>query len=148
IRQSTSDHGWNIAAHREFLNDIIGRFKAAGLRVSIFVDPDPSSADRAKTVGADRIEIYTGPYGGAFKEPVRKKEFDNVVATGMTAKKAGIGLNAGHDLTLDNLPPLVEALPHLEEVSIGHCIISDALTFGMADAVRRYRQACGDPVST
>ena len=146
IRQSTSDHGWNIQAHHEFLSDIIARFKSADLRVSIFVDPTPSSAEQAKSVGADRIEIYTGPYGGAFEDAAVKREFDNVVATGNAAKQAGIGLNAGHDLTLDNLPPLITALPHLEEVSIGHCIISDALTYGMADAVRRYRAACGDPV--
>ena len=146
IRQSTSDHGWNIPAHREFLSDIIARFKSADLRVSIFVDPAPSSAEQAKSVGADRIEIYTGPYGGTFEEAALKREFDNVVETGNAAKQAGIGLNAGHDLTLANLPPLINALPHLEEVSIGHCIISDALTYGMADAVRRYRAACGDPV--
>lgn len=147
IRQSTSDHGWNIAAHREFLNDIIARFKVANLRVSIFVDPNPAAAGQAKAVGADRIEIYTGPYGGAFDEAVQKSEFDKVVATGNAARDAGIGLNAGHDLTLDNLPPLVEALPHLQEVSIGHCIIADALRFGMAEAVHLYRTACGDPVA-
>ncbi len=147
IRQSTSDHGWNIEAHKEFLTDIIARFRSGGLRVSIFVDPDPVSADQAAKVGADRIEIYTGPYGGAFEEAIRKTEFDKVVATGNAAKKAGLGLNAGHDLTLDNLPPLVAALPHLAEVSIGHCITADALIHGMAGAVERYRAACGDPVS-
>ncbi|MGI9465369.1 MAG: pyridoxine 5'-phosphate synthase, partial [Aestuariivirgaceae bacterium] len=146
IRQSTSDHGWNIEAHREFLTDIIARFTAAGLRVSIFVDPDPAVAEQAKSVGADRIEIYTGPYGGAFDDAVRKAEFAKVVATGNAARDAGLGLNAGHDLTLDNLPPLVEALPQLEEVSIGHCIIADALRFGIAEAVHKYRAACSDPV--
>ncbi len=146
IRQSTSDHGWNIKAHRAFLTDIIARFKSAGLRVSIFVDPEPAAAEQAKSVGADRIEIYTGPYGGAFDTETRDREFKNVVATGMAALDAGVGLNAGHDLTLDNLPPLVAALRHLEEVSIGHCITSDALIYGMAGAVERYRTACGDPV--
>jgi len=146
IRQSTSDHGWNIEAHREFLTDIITRFRSAGLRTSIFVDPEPAVADQARSVRADRIEIYTGPYGGAFDDALRKAEFTKVVATGKAARDAGLGLNAGHDLTLDNLPSLVEALPHLQEVSIGHCIISDALRFGMAEAVRKYRTACGDPV--
>jgi pyridoxine 5-phosphate synthase len=146
IRQSTSDHGWDIATHEAFLTDIIARFKAASLRVSVFVDPDPSSAHRAATVGADRIEIYTGPYGGAFDADERDREFRKVVETGQAAKQAGIGLNAGHDLTLDNLPPLVAALPHLEEVSIGHCITADALIYGMAGAVERYRAACADPV--
>ena len=146
IRQSTSDHGWNIAAHEAFLSNIIARFKSTDLRVSIFVDPTPDSAAAAAAVGADRIEIYTGPYGGAFDEAERQREFHNVVDTGNAALEAGIGLNAGHDLTLDNLPPLVEALPHLAEVSIGHCITSDALIYGMAGAVERYRSACGDPV--
>ena len=146
IRQSTSDHGWNIAAHRAFLEDIIGRFRQAGLRVSVFVDPEPYAAAMAKEVGTDRIEIYTGPYGGALDPAVRQREFDNVVATGMAARDAGLGLNAGHDLTLENLPPLVEALPHLEEVSIGHGLTADALIHGMSGAVERYRAACGDPV--
>ena len=146
IRQSTSDHGWNISAHREFLSDIIARFRDGGLRVSVFVDPEPEAAVLAAEVGADRIEIYTGPYGGAFEPDAREAEFSKVVATGMAAKAAGLGLNAGHDLTLDNLPPLVAALPNLEEVSIGHCITSDALIHGMAGVVERYRAACGDPV--
>ena len=146
IRQSTSDHGWNIEAHREFLTDIIARFNSSGLRTSIFVDPDPVAASLASSVGADRIEIYTGPYGGAFDEETRSREFENVVATGRAAADVGIGLNAGHDLTLDNLPPLVAALPNLEEVSIGHCITSDALIYGMAGAVERYRAACADLV--
>ncbi len=146
IRQSTSDHGWDIAAHEEFLSGIIARFKASGLRVSIFVDPDPSAPALAQKVGADRVEIYTGPYGGALDRAVAEREFANVVATGNAARDAGLGLNAGHDLTLDNLPPLVEALPHLSEVSIGHCLTADALRFGMAGAVVRYRKACGDPV--
>ena len=146
IRQSTSDHGWNISAHRDFLNDVIARFKRQDLRVSVFVDPDPSVPELAREVGADRVEIYTGPYGGALDPAVQAREFENVVATGNAAKEAGLDLNAGHDLTLDNLPPLVAALPHLKEVSIGHCLTSDALIYGMAGAVERYRAACGDPV--
>ena len=147
IRQSTSDHGWSIAAHRTFLLDIIARLKAGGMRVSVFVDADPEAAGLAAEVGADRIEIYTGPYGGAFDPAVRAREFDKVVATGKAAAAAGIGLNAGHDLTLDNLPPLVAALPNLAEASIGHALIADALAYGMAETVRRYRAACGDPVA-
>ena len=146
IRQSTSDHGWNVSAHRDFLNNVIARFKSGGLRVSIFVDPDPSVPELAREVGADRVEIYTGPYGGALDPAVQARELENVVATGNAAREAGLGLNAGHDLTLDNLPPLVAALPHLQEVSIGHCLTSDALIYGMAGAVERYRAACGDPV--
>ncbi len=144
IRQVTSDHGWDIAAHKSFLSDIIGRFKSSGMRVSLFVDPDPALPPLAAEVGADRVEIYTGPYGGVFEAAAKRRELDKVVATGNAAKDAGLGLNAGHDLTLDNLPPLVQALPHLQEVSIGHGLTADALIYGMADAVRRYRAACGD----
>ena len=98
----------------------------------------------ARDVGADRIEIYTGPYGGAFTPEDLAREFAKVVACGKAAVAAGIGLNAGHDLTVANLPALVAALPNLAEVSIGHAVIADALTFGMAEAVRGFRRAIGD----
>ncbi len=144
IRQVTSDHGWNIADHKGFLVDVIARLKDGGMRVSLFVDADPELAFLAKEVGADRIEIYTGPYGGAFDPDEKRVEYDKVVATGKAAAEAGIGLNAGHDLTRENLPPLVQALPNLLEVSIGHAITSDALIVGMSEAVRQFRKACGD----
>jgi len=144
IGQATSDHGWDIAAHKSFLTDVTGRLKAAGMRVSIFVDPEPELAHLAKEVGADRIEIYTGPYGGALEPLAMEREFRKVVATGKAAEKAGVALNAGHDLTRENLPRLVAALPNLREVSIGHAITADALVFGMAETVRLFRQACGD----
>jgi pyridoxine 5-phosphate synthase len=147
IRQSTSDHGWDVAAHMSFLTDIIARLKSAGIRVSVFIDPDPKAPALAAEAGADRVEIYTGAYGGAADAEARRRAFEQVVETGKAAKAAGLGLNAGHDLTLDNLPPLVAALPHLEEVSIGHAITADALIHGMAGAVRLYRAACGDPVA-
>jgi len=147
IRQSTSDHGWNIEAHRAFLTDIIVRLKAAGMRVSIFIDPDAAAPQLAAEVGADRVEIYTGPYGGTLDAAEKARQLKKVIATGMAAKAAGIGLNAGHDLTVANLPALVAGLPHLEEVSIGHALTAEALEYGMAQAVRRFRAACGDPVS-
>lgn len=146
IRQSTSDHGWDIAAHRSFLADVIASLKAGGVRVSLFIDPEPHLPGLAAGVGADRVEIYTGPYGGTFDPTKRDKALAQVVETGHAAAAAGIGLNAGHDLTLDNLPPLVAALPHLAEVSIGHAITADALVHGMGRAVRLYRAACADPV--
>ena len=144
IRQATSDHGWNIEAHRGFLSDVIARLKSEGMRVSLFIDPDPALPDLARDVGADRVEIFTGPYGGALDTATQDRAFAAVVATGKAAHAAGIGLNAGHDLTLANLPRLAAALPNLLEVSIGHAISADALIYGMADAVRRYRIACGD----
>ncbi len=142
--QGTSDHGWNIAANRPLLTDVIARLHAGGMRVSVFVDPDPAVVEVAKAVGADRIEIYTGPYGGAFDEELRAWEFKKIVATGKAAEAVGLGLNAGHDLTRENLPALVRALPNLAEVSIGHAIIADAMTFGMAETVQLFRHAIGD----
>jgi pyridoxine 5-phosphate synthase len=144
IGQATSDHGWDIGAHKSFLGDAIGEFKSAGIRISLFIDPDPELPRLAKDVGADRVEIFTGPYGGAFEAMAMEREFRKVVATGKAADKAGVGLNAGHDLTRENLPRLVAALPNLREVSIGHAITADALLFGMAETVRLFRQACGD----
>jgi pyridoxine 5-phosphate synthase len=142
--QSTSDHGWNIAANAIMLRPIIQRLKAGGMRVALFVDPDAALPALAKEVGADRIEIYTGPYGGSFDPATAKHELDKVVATGKAAATAGLGLNAGHDLTRANLPPLVQALPNLAEVSIGHAVIADAMTYGFADTVQKFRAAIGD----
>jgi pyridoxine 5-phosphate synthase len=112
----------------------------------VFIDPEPHVPALAAQVGADRVEIYTGLYGAAPDARARERAFEMVVETGRAAAAAGIGLNAGHDLTLDNLPPLVAALPNLQEVSIGHAITADALIHGMAGAVRLYRAACADPV--
>ena len=142
--QGTSDHGWEVAQHRSLLKEVIARLQAGGMRVSLFVDADPKLAEQAKAVGADRIEIYTGPYGGAFDAKSRQREFDRIIVAGKVAELAGLGLNAGHDLTRENLPALVASLPNLAEVSIGHAIIADALTFGMAETVRLFRQAIGD----
>lgn len=142
--QSTSDHGWDIAANRDKLTAIIGRLHKGGMRVSLFIDPDPAAPALARAVGADRVEIYTGPYGGTFEPAALAREFDKVVATGKAAAAAGLGLNAGHDLTRENLPPLVKALPNLQEVSIGHAVIADAMMFGLGDTVRKFRAAIGD----
>ncbi|MFW6076381.1 MAG: pyridoxine 5'-phosphate synthase [Hyphomicrobiales bacterium] len=146
VRQATSDHGWDIGAHTSYLSDVIGRLKSAGLRVSVFIDPDPNVPGMAAEVGADRVEIYTGLYGAAPDAASQKRALAAVVETGRAAEAAGIGLNAGHDLTLANLPALVAALPNLQEVSIGHAITADALVHGMTEAVRLYRAACADPV--
>ena len=142
--QSTSDHGWDFARHHSWLSQVIERLHRGKMRVSVFVDPDAGAPALAKAVGADRVEIYTGPYGGALEPSAMQKELAKVVACGRAAGAVGIGLNAGHDLTRENLPRLVEALPNLEEVSIGHAITGDALTFGMAETVRLFRNAIGD----
>jgi pyridoxine 5-phosphate synthase len=142
--QGTSDHGWNIADNTALLQDVTARLHEGRMRVSLFVDPDQALAAQAKSAGADRIEIYTGPYGGAMDAATREREFKKVVATGKAAEAAGIGLNAGHDLTRANLVPLVKALPNLQEVSIGHAVIADAMMLGMAESVRLFRAAIGD----
>jgi len=143
--QSTSDHGWDISRHRSLLEKVIARLHQGGMRVSLFIDADPSVPALAKSVGADRVELYTGPYGGALDPVKREAELEKLKKTGEATRDAGLGLNAGHDLTRENLPPLVAALPFLDEVSIGHAITADALVFGMAETVRLYRAACGDP---
>jgi pyridoxine 5-phosphate synthase len=142
--QSTSDHGWDFVNHHTMLSAVIARLHQSQMRVSVFVDPDPTSPAQAKSVAADRVEIYTGPYGGAHEPASMQAEFAKVVACGKAAATHGLGLNAGHDLTRENLPRLVAALPNLQEVSIGHAITGDALTFGMAKTVRLFRDAIGD----
>jgi pyridoxine 5-phosphate synthase len=139
--QPTSDHGWDFVEHGELLKAVIARLHKGGMRVSLFVDPDPMAPPLAKTVGADRVEIYTGPYGGALEAASMKRELVKVIACGKAAEACGLALNAGHDLTRENLPRLVAALPNLREVSIGHAMTADALTFGMAETVRLFCHA-------
>ena len=142
--QVTSDHGWDTAKDATLLAGTVARLKARNMRVSLFLDADPGLVAGAKATGADRIELYTGPYGGAFAEAEAKAERDKLKATAEAARAAGLGVNAGHDLTLDNLPPLVTAIPFLAEVSIGHALTADALIHGMTETVKLYRRACGD----
>jgi pyridoxine 5-phosphate synthase len=142
--QGTSDHGWDFGKSGNLLPPIIQRLQKRGMRVALFVEPDAKAPAQAKAAGADRIEIYTGPYGDVFEPDAMKAEFDKVVATGKAAAAARIDLNAGHDLTRENLPRLVAALPNLKEVSIGHAIIADAMEFGMAKTVRLFREAIND----
>jgi pyridoxine 5-phosphate synthase len=142
--QGTSDHGWNFAKSANLLPPIIVRLKKLGMRVALFVDADPAMPAHAKACGADRIEIFTGPYGGALETTAMQLEMSKVVTTGQAAAKVGIGLNAGHDLTRENLPRLVAALPNLKEVSIGHAVIGDAMELGLAETVLQFRKAIGD----
>ena len=144
--QGTSDHGWDVAGHRARLTEVCARLKQGGMRVSLFVDPDPSAPALAKAVGADRVELYTGPFGGGLTKAARAADLAALATTAHAAKAAGLGVNAGHDLTRENLPELCAAIPHLLEVSIGHALIGDALTFGMAETVRMFRVACGEKI--
>jgi pyridoxine 5-phosphate synthase len=141
--QSTSDHGWDCARHGDLLARVVSRINAGGMRVSLFLDPDPSAVRAAAATGAQRVELYTGPYGHTFDPATKAARLDELMATAEAARAAGLAINAGHDLTLDNLPPLVARIPYLAEVSIGHAITADALLYGMAETVRRYTAACG-----
>jgi pyridoxine 5-phosphate synthase len=147
--QATSDHGWDFAAERERLTAVCRRLKAGGFRVSLFADgvADASLLKIAREVGADRIELYTGPYGGCHDDPsLAQKIAEELGQTADIAASLGLGVNAGHDLTVDNLPMLAARIPALAEVSIGHGLTADALIYGMAETVRRFRKACGETV--
>ncbi len=133
--QRTSDHGWDIPKHKDMLTDVIGQIHKAGRRVSLFVDPDPRIAESAKEIGTDRIELYTGPYA---EKTIDIAEY---VTTAKTALDLGIEINAGHDLSLDNLTTFIKAIPKCAEVSIGHAIIADALKFGWTETIKRYLDA-------
>lgn len=141
--QATSDHGWDVKKDAALLKDVVARLKGSGFRVSLFLDADPELVAGAKATGTDRIELYTGPYGHAADEAIATAELARLVATTEAATEAGLDVNAGHDLTLDNLPALIARAPAIAEVSIGHALTADALIHGMAQTVRLYRTACG-----
>ena len=135
--QLTSDHGWNTIEHKIYLQEIIGRFKDKGIRTSIFVDPDIEMIEGALETGTDRIELYTESYATNYLIDKHKAIAPFTEAT-KRAVELGLGLNAGHDLSLDNLKFFRDNLPGLQEVSIGHALISDALQFGMESTVQLY----------
>ena len=133
----TSNAGWNTVAHREFLTEMCERFHREGIRVSIFVDPDPEMVSGAKACGADRVELYTEAYAAGYHTD-REKAIEPYVAAAEHAREEGLGLNAGHDLNLDNLRYFLTRIPWVDEVSIGHALISDALYFGLENTVALY----------
>ncbi|MCS7035199.1 MAG: pyridoxine 5'-phosphate synthase [Saprospiraceae bacterium] len=138
--QLTSDHGWDTLEHADFLRAVIARLHDRGIRVSLFVDADPRMVEGAQAVGADRVELYTGPYAHQFPDDPAAA-IAPYLAAAQAAHQCGLGLNAGHDLNLDNLPYFRQHCPHLLEVSIGHALISDALYFGIANTIRLYQKA-------
>ncbi|MBO0664489.1 pyridoxine 5'-phosphate synthase [Jiella sp. MQZ9-1] len=145
--QPTSDHGWDFERQGGFLRPIVERLKEQGARVSLFADADPAAMRAAAATGCDRVELYTGPYGGTYDDPgAAGAEIERLGATADAALELGIGVNAGHDLTVANLPPLIVRIPQLAEVSIGHGLTADALEYGMVETVRRFRRACGQSV--
>lgn len=136
----TSNAGWDTVENQAFLCDVVEEFQRAGIRVSIFVDADEEMVKAAATTGTDRIELYTEPY--ATEYPVDKeKAVKPFVNAAKVAHKLGLGINAGHDLSLENLRYFYEKVPFLEEVSIGHALISDALYLGIEETIKQYK-AC------
>lgn len=149
----TSNTGWDTIKYQDFLKKIISELKGAGIRVSIFLNADPSMVGAAKSCGADRIELYTGPYAHDFKKIIADKEFkkkyfeDTFLQTARLATEAGLGMNAGHDLNLDNLHYLKTHIPELKETSIGHALICDALYYGLENTIQMYKRELENPGS-
>lgn len=139
--QATSDHGWDFAGHAELLRAVVARLQGMGVRVSLFADPDAGElgSTQARALGADRIELYTGPYGACHAYPAAAEAaLADLARTASAALATGLGVNAGHDLTLANLPAFQRSVPGIAEVSIGQGITADALLYGFAEAVRKY----------
>lgn len=137
----TSSAGWDTLRHREFLTEICARFRALGIRTSIFVDPVAEMVRGAKECGADRVELYTEAYAREYPND-REQAIAPYVAAAEAARECGLGLNAGHDLSLENLRYFIERIPWCDEVSIGHALISDALYYGLENTVQMYRREC------
>jgi len=140
----TSNAGWDTIKNRSFLKDVIAGFREKGIRTSIFIDTDPENIESAALTGTDRVELYTEPYASKFaagpEESIRP-----FVKAAIVAREAGIDLNAGHDLNLDNLKYFHQNIPWIKEVSIGHALISDALYFGLENTINMYRRALESP---
>jgi pyridoxine 5-phosphate synthase len=136
--QFTSDHGWNLAQDAQRLRPVVDECHQLGVRVSLFMDADPAQMAAAKALGADRIELYTEPYAAAWGTPQQATELARYRATAQAALDVGLGVNAGHDLNLHNLGAFVRDVPGVQEVSIGHALIADALELGYTAAVQAY----------
>jgi len=134
----TSDHGWNLPADAERLAPMIEQARQLGVRVSLFMDPVPEAMRLARELGADRVELYTEPYAQSFGTAQHDESLRRYVVAAEAALAAGLGVNAGHDLNRANLAPFLAAVPGVDEVSIGHALIADALEFGLGPAVRMY----------
>lgn len=141
-QQLTSDHGWNLPHDADIVRPLVTELKSHGIRVSLFVDANPVVMPHAKAVGADRVELYTGPYAEEFEHGKRDSALSRYAVAAQAALDQGLGLNAGHDLNLDNLGPFLTHVPGVLEVSIGHALIADALELGLAETVRRYAKIC------
>lgn len=137
LQAITSNAGWDTIVHKDQLTDLISTFKEGGIRVSVFVDADPRMVEGAKLCGADRVELYTEPYAHLYAKD-REAAVAPFLEAAKAAKACGLGLNAGHDLSLENLAYLKQAIPWLDEVSIGHALIADALYCGLENTIQLY----------
>ena len=135
--QLTSNHGWDTVKHQSYLKNIIAEFKSAGIRVSIFVDPNEEMIEAAQTTGTDRIELYTEAYASGYHED-KALAIKPYIAAAKMAEQLGLGINAGHDLDLQNLKYFSQNIPGLLEVSIGHALICDSLYFGLENTIQMY----------
>jgi pyridoxine 5-phosphate synthase len=142
VEAATSDHGWDLEADFDRLRAVVARLKATGARVSLFMDADSPHIARVGEIGGDRIELYTAPYAEAFGTPHQRRVVDQYAEAAKQAAAAGLGVNAGHDLSLDNLPTFLESVPNVLEVSIGHALMAEALEMGFRETVRRYNEIC------
>ena len=138
--QLTSDHGWDTVNNQDYLIKTIALFKSAGIRVSIFVDPVAAMVEAAATTGTDRIELYTESYATAFAKGNKEKAIVPYTEAAIIAHKLGLGINAGHDLDLQNLAYFKNAVPHLNEVSIGHALVCDSLYLGLHNTIQLYKR--------
>ncbi len=138
----TSNSGWDTRANESFLREKVRLFQSRGIRVSVFVNPDPVMVEYAARTGADRVELYTEAYAAGYADG-RERAVAPYVEAATAADAAGLGVNAGHDLNLDNLAYFVERIPYTKEVSIGHALISDALYFGLENTVQMYLRLLG-----
>ena len=144
----TSNAGWNLKTGADWLRDVLRLLAKAGIRTSLFMEPDPDQIRRAQKLGADRIELYTGPYAAAFGTPGGNKILANHREAAHLARGLGLGVNAGHDLDLVNIPAYARAVKGLQEVSIGHAIVADALYMGLTRTVKAYLKALGSTPDT
>ena len=131
----------NLSEDGERLRPSIAEVRALDVRVSLFMNPDPLAMPMAQALGADRVELYTEPYASSFGTKQARSVLDQYVQSGIAASRAGLGINAGHDLNLANLPTFLRAVPNVLEVSIGHALVADAFEFGMTETVRMYLAA-------
>ncbi|MEO5984053.1 MAG: pyridoxine 5'-phosphate synthase [Ferruginibacter sp.] len=140
IGQLTSNHGWDTLKHASFLKDTIAIFRIAGIRVSVFIDPDPDMIDGAKQCGTDRIELYTESYAAMYHAGRKEDGILPFIKAAQKANELQIGINAGHDLDLQNLNYFVQHIPGLLEVSIGHALVCDAIYLGLENTVQLYKR--------